>query len=157
MSDELALAPAEVLASGPRLLDRLSFEARRRRLSARTEDAYRAWVRRFVLFHGRRHPRELGAAEIAEFLSHLATAANVAASTQNQALAALLFLYRDVLGLDPGPLLPPPAPAARSGCRSSCRVRRCAGCSIRSPVTRGWWYASSTARASGCSRRCACG
>jgi integron integrase len=96
--------PTPAALAGPRLLDRLSFEARRRRLSARTEDAYRAWVRRFVVFHGRRHPRELGAAEIAEFLSHLATEAKVAAPTQNQALAALLFLYREVLGIELGAL-----------------------------------------------------
>jgi len=98
-------------AAGPRLLDRLSREARRRRLSARTEAAYRAWVRRYVLFHGRRHPRELDATAITAFLSHLATDHGVAAATQNQALAALLFLYRDVLAIDPGPL--PPATRAR--------------------------------------------
>jgi integron integrase len=98
-----------------RLLERLAYEARRRRLSARTERAYLSWVRRFVLFHGRRHPRELGSAEIAAFLSHLATAGGVAASTQNQALAALLFLYRSVLDLDPGEL--PEATRARRPAR----------------------------------------
>jgi integron integrase len=95
----------------PRLLDRVSLEARRRRLSRRTELAYRAWVRRFVLFHGRRHPAGLGAEEVAAFLTHLAVEHGVAASTQNQALAALLFLYREVLGAALGPL--PAAARAR--------------------------------------------
>ena len=97
--------------SGPRLLDRLTFEARRRRLSIRTEKAYRAWARRFILFHGKRHPSELGAEEVAAFLTGLAVDCGVAAATQNQALAALLFLYRDVLGLELGPL--PEATRAR--------------------------------------------
>lgn len=90
--------------AGPRLLDRLSFEARRRRLSIRTEKAYRAWARRFILFHGKRHPAELGVEEISAFLSALAVDCGVAAATQNQALAALLFLYREVLGLELGRL-----------------------------------------------------
>ncbi len=88
----------------PRLLARVAYEARRRRLSLRTEAAYCHWVRRFVLFHGKRHPRELGGEEIAAFLTHLAVEEAVAASTQNQALAALLFLYRAVLGVDLGSL-----------------------------------------------------
>ena len=88
----------------PRLLDRLTREARRRRLSLRTEQAYRQWTRRFVLFHGRRHPSELGPDAVAEFLTSLAVEQNVSASTQNQALAALLFLYRDVLAIELGPL-----------------------------------------------------
>jgi integron integrase len=65
-------------------------------MSRRTEKAYLGWVRRFVLFHGRRHPTELGKREIEEFLSNLATVGKVSASTQNQALSALLFLYREV-------------------------------------------------------------
>jgi len=81
-----------------RLLERVRFEARRRRLSPRTEDAYVAWVRRFVLFHGTRHPDSLGQREVVAFLSDLAVRARVSASTQNQALGALLFLYRHVLG-----------------------------------------------------------
>jgi integron integrase len=85
-------------SSAPRLLDRVRLEARRRRLSPRTEEAYTAWVRRFVLFHGKRHPDQLGADAVAAFLSDLAVARKVSASTQNQALGALLFLYRDVLG-----------------------------------------------------------
>lgn len=58
------------------------------------------WVKRFIVFHGKRHPKHMGAAEVEAFLSHLAVDGNVAASTQNQALSALLFLYRDVLGVD---------------------------------------------------------
>ena len=70
---------------------------RSRHFSRRTEEAYVAWVRRFVLFHGKRHPAQMGEPEIARFLSSLATQSRVAASTQNQALSALLFLYRQVL------------------------------------------------------------
>jgi integron integrase len=73
---------------------------RLRHLSLRTEKAYWAWISRFVLFHDRRHPKEMGAPEIAAFLSALATEGQVSASTQNQALSALLFLYREVLEMD---------------------------------------------------------
>src|SRR5207247_9879619 len=73
---------------------------RTRHLSPRTEEAYVFWIRRYVLFHGKRHPAELGGAEVTRFLSHLAGAARVSASTQNQALSALLFLYRRVLHID---------------------------------------------------------
>lgn len=97
-------ARRETRASPPRLLDRVAQEARRRRLALRTERAYVGWTRRFVLFHGKRHPCELGGAEVAAFLTHLAVEAKVAAATQNQALAALLFLYREVLGVELGKL-----------------------------------------------------
>lgn len=83
----------------PRLLDRLSAQLRLRGCSRRTEEAYRHWVRRFVVHHGLRHPQELGAPEVTAFLTHLAVEQRVAAATQNQALAALLFLYRHVLGV----------------------------------------------------------
>jgi integron integrase len=73
-----------------------------RHYSVRTEDCYADWVRRFVLFHGKRHPVEMGAAEINAFLTHLAVAGRVSASTQNQAFSALLFLYLKVLEVDPG-------------------------------------------------------
>ena len=72
--------------------------ARLRHLSRRTEDAYVGWARRFILFHGKRHPQEMGAPEIVAFLSDLAVRGRVGASTQNQALGAILFLYRSVLG-----------------------------------------------------------
>src|SRR2546427_5933825 len=81
----------------PKLLDRVRQELRRRHFSPRTEEAYVGWIRRFILHHGKRHPAEMGEREVADFLSHLATARRVSPSTQNQALAALLFLYRDIL------------------------------------------------------------
>ena len=84
----------------PRLLDAVRATLRARHYSPRTEDAYVGWIRRFILFHGKRHPREMGDVEINTFLSHLAVEGHVAASTQNQALAALLFLYREALGLE---------------------------------------------------------
>lgn len=68
-----------------------------RHYSIRTEKAYVDWVRRFIVFHNKRHPREMGAVEVGEFLTHLAVAGNVAASTQVQALNALVFLYRAVI------------------------------------------------------------
>jgi integron integrase len=83
--------------SPPRLLDQAREAARLQHLSLRTEQAYVGWIRRFVRFHGTRHPRELGAEHVRDFLSHLAIERDVAASTQNQALAALIFLYRAVL------------------------------------------------------------
>jgi integrase len=81
-----------------RLLDAVREAIRTRHYSPRTEKAYVGWVRRFVVFHGKRHPSKMGADEIRTFVSWLATDRNVSASTQNQALSALLFLYRDVLG-----------------------------------------------------------
>jgi integron integrase len=72
-----------------------------RHASPRTADSYVHWIRRFIVFHGRRHPRELGADEITGFLNHLAVEGGVAASTQNQALNAIVFLYRRVLQVDP--------------------------------------------------------
>ncbi len=74
--------------------------ARLRHLSRRTEDAYANWIRRFILFHGKRHPQEMAGPEVVAFLTDLAVRGGVAASTQNQALAAILFLYRVVLGRD---------------------------------------------------------
>ncbi len=87
-----------VAAPRPRLVDQVRAELRRRHYSRRTEEAYVAWIREYIRFHGIRHPRDMGKEEVESFLSHLAVARNVAAATQNQALAALLFLYRDVLG-----------------------------------------------------------
>ena len=81
----------------PKLLDRLRAACRVRHYSLRTEDCYADWVKRFILFHGKRHPREMGAAEINAFLTHLAVEGHVSASTQNQAFSALLFLYQQVL------------------------------------------------------------
>jgi integron integrase len=84
-------------AGAPKLLDQVRELIRIRHYSIRTEQAYLQWIRRFILFHGKRHPTDMGARELTEFLSHLAVQRNVSASTQNQALNALLFLYRDVL------------------------------------------------------------
>ena len=83
-----------------RLIERLREAIRSRHYSRRTEKAYWYWIRYFVFFHGKRHPAEMGAAEVSAFLSWLATERNVAAATQNQALSALLFLYRVVLGVE---------------------------------------------------------
>lgn len=84
-------------AREPRLLDQVRRALRVRHRSPRTEEAYVHWVRRYILFHGKRHPRDLGRSEISEFLSNLAVERKVSASTQTQALSALLFLYRHVL------------------------------------------------------------
>ena len=81
-----------------RLVERLREEIRARHYSRRTGEAYWHWIRRFILFHGKRHPAEMGPAEVTAFLSWLATERDIAAATQNQALSALLFLYRHVLG-----------------------------------------------------------
>jgi integron integrase len=82
------------------LLEQMRDALRARHYSIRTEDSYHDWVKRFILFHHKRHPETMGAAEITAFLTHLAVEQNVAASTQTQALSAILFLYRDVLHLD---------------------------------------------------------
>jgi integron integrase len=84
----------------PRLLDQLRQKTRLLHYSRRTEEAYVDWVTRFIVFHGKRHPRELGASEIAAFLTHLAVDRQLAASTQNQAFSAILFLYQRVLAID---------------------------------------------------------
>ena len=89
---------SEASAGGkPKLLDQVRQLLRLRHYSLRTEEAYVAWIRRYILFHNKRHPRELGEADVSAFLSALAQEGQVAASTQNQALSALLFLYKKVL------------------------------------------------------------
>jgi integron integrase len=82
----------------PRLLDRFRDEIRRRHYSYRTEQAYLHWIKRFIYYHGKRHPAEMGPVEVTDFLTHLSRERSVAAATQNQALNALLFLYGQVLG-----------------------------------------------------------
>lgn len=84
----------------PRLLDQVRERMRRLGLSRRSEDAYTGWIRRYILANGKRHPADMGASEIERFLTSLAVQGRVAASTQNQALSALLFLYRQVLGVE---------------------------------------------------------
>ena len=86
----------------PRLLDQLRLVLRLRHYAVSTEDCYVQWARRFILFHRMRHPRTMGAAEVEQFLSHLAVHGNLAASSQNQALNALVFLYTDVLDMELG-------------------------------------------------------
>src|SRR3954470_23572873 len=88
----------------PKLLDRVRDALRVRHMSLRTEKAYLHWIRRYILFHGKRHPQEMGEAEINAFLTHLAVDGQVSASTQTQALCALLFLYRTVLEKEVGEL-----------------------------------------------------
>lgn len=92
------------VTGGPRLLDRVRAEIRMRHYSRRTEEAYALWIRRFIVYHGKRHPSDMGVEQIAAFLRWLAVEQRVSASTQNQALSALLFLYRQVLHLEVGPL-----------------------------------------------------
>src|SRR5574337_25381 len=87
-------------AKTPRLLDLVRARLRLKHYSIRTEQAYVGWIRRFILANGKRHPRDLGVAEVEAFLSGLATRGKVAAGTQNQALSALLFLYREVLSVE---------------------------------------------------------
>ena len=84
-------------AGKPKLLDQVRDVLRRKHYSIRTEHAYIDWIKRFILYHGKRHPGEMAEQEVAAFLTHLARDLNVAASTQNQALSALLFLYKEVL------------------------------------------------------------
>lgn len=84
----------------PKLLDQVRERLRIKHYSIRTETQYLQWIKRFILFHDKRHPREMGAVEVEAFLTHLAVAGRVAAATQNQALSALLFLYREVLNID---------------------------------------------------------
>ncbi len=92
------LLAGDTPASG--LLERVRARVRAKHYSIRTEDVYVDWVRRFILHFDRRHPKDMGAPEVEQFLTNLAVEGNVSASTQNQAKSALLFLYRDVLGVD---------------------------------------------------------
>jgi integron integrase len=98
-SEPVPPEPPPPAAAPPRLLDRVREAVRVRHYSIRTESAYVDWTRRFILFHAKRHPLEMGADEVAAFLTDLAVTRHVAPSTQNQAKSALLFLYRDVLAV----------------------------------------------------------
>lgn len=92
--------PAAAPHPAPRLMDRVRESLRLHRYALSTERTYCHWIKRFIYFHGKRHPSEMGAAEVEAFLTHLATAENVAASTQNQAMHSVLYLYKNVLGVD---------------------------------------------------------
>ena len=91
------MTPAPLSANSPKLLDRVRAATRVRGYSIRTEESYTDWCRRFILFHNKRHPADMGGAEVTAFLTHLAVERDVASSTQNQARAALVFLYAQVL------------------------------------------------------------
>ena len=115
------------IMSSPRLLDVMTERLALRRASLHTVVAYTQWVRRYVRFHGGRHPRQMGEPEMTAFLSYLATERRVAASTQNQALAALLFLYREVLETPVGwldAMVRAKRPARRPSVMSREEVRR---------------------------------
>jgi len=92
-----SIARTSPVLGKPKLLDQVRNRCRLRHLALSTEHAYVGWIRRYILFHRKRHPLEMGAPEVSAFLTHLAVAGRVSASTQNQALSALLFLYRQVL------------------------------------------------------------
>jgi len=89
----------EAIMTTPRLLDQVRDAIRIRHYSIRTEQSYIQWIKRYIFFHNKTHPRNMGEAQISAFLTHLAVDKNVSASTQNQALSALLFLYKDVLDI----------------------------------------------------------
>ena len=99
-----ASAPADNGARPPKLLDQMRESLRARHYRSRTEETYCQWVRRYILFHQKRHPADMGEVEINTFLTHLAVKDKVSASTQNQALSAILYLYRHVIGRDVGDL-----------------------------------------------------
>ena len=104
MSDQSRSSAPEAagVPQRPRLLDQVHDAIRRRYFSRRTEETYVHWIKRFIYFTGKRHPATLGEAEVTAFLNHLAAERHVAAATQNQALSALLFLYKEVLGQELG-------------------------------------------------------
>lgn len=92
-----ATMSTHAVSDAPRLLTRVRDKIRLKHYSIRTEQAYTDWIKRFIFFHKKRHPADMGAVEVTQFLTHLAVKGKVAAATQNQAKSALLFLYRDVL------------------------------------------------------------
>jgi integron integrase len=94
------VAPSASSERPPKLLDQVRAAIRTKHYSLRTEKTYVHWIKRFIVFHGKRHPREMGGPEVEAFLSDLAVTLNVAANTQNLALSAILFLYRDVLEIE---------------------------------------------------------
>ncbi len=99
MSDNTFESVVLVSPPAPRLLDQVRDRLRVKHYSLRTEKAYLAWIRRYIIFHDKRHPAQMGKVEVEAFLTHLAVDRDVAAATQGQALSAILFLYQDVLEL----------------------------------------------------------
>ncbi len=106
--DAFSAGPAKTstiqMSGKPKLLDEVRNKIRLKHYSIRTEQAYIDWIRRYIFFHGKKHPKEMGEEQVSQFLTHLAVNRNVAASTQNQALSALLFLYREVFHREIGML-----------------------------------------------------
>ena len=88
------------LTNEPKLLDQVRSKIRFKQYSIRTEEVYIGWIKRFILFHNKKHPSEMGSPEIEAFLTHLSVVGNVSASTQNQALSSIVFLYRNVLKVE---------------------------------------------------------
>jgi integron integrase len=130
-SDSARESPGASDKKEKRLVERLKDAIRSRHYSLRTEKAYWYWVRYFIFFHGKRHPGEMGAPEVTAFLSWLATERNVAAATQNQALSALLFLYKNVLGVELpwlGDLVRAQRPVRLPTVLSEAEVRRLLAC-----------------------------
>ena len=128
----------------PRLLDQVRDAIRLRHFSLRTEQAYVRWIKRFILFHGKRHPRDMGAAEVQQFLTWLAVEGQVAALPQGQALAALLFLYKQVLAQDLPWFDEEAYQPARSAKRESCAER---GLALWWRLTRWYWPSASSTQA----------
>src|SRR3989338_10479297 len=93
------LPDKSTITNPPKLLDQVCGKLRVKHYSIRTEKTYVDWIKRFIFFHGKRHPKDMGARDVEAFLTHLAVVGKVSASTQNQAKSALLFLYREVLGI----------------------------------------------------------
>jgi hypothetical protein len=111
-------APPSSSDPPPKLLDRVRDRVRRMGYAKRTEQSYSHWIKRFILYHDKRHPAEMGKAEVESFLTSLAVERNVSASTQNLALSANLFLYREVLQKRPCPGWTAwSAPRSPPGCR----------------------------------------
>lgn len=117
MNDDVAASRGSAEPRKPKLLDRMRAHLWTRHYSLCTEEAYVGWARRYILFHHKQHPLQLGAPDVEAFLSHPAVRRNVSASTQNQARATLLYLYKNVLNVDLPWLDDVCKPSARSACR----------------------------------------
>ena len=129
---------APTAAPAPRLLRLVRQAARVHHYSLRTEEAYVGWVRRYVRYHGLRHPAELGAREVRDFLTALADRGKLSASSQTQALSALLFLYREVLGRELSDAGEVVRANSRPASRWCSRARRSGRCWIAFGAVRGW-------------------